>query len=146
MWIFLVLHLLLFKLVLGQDSCSISRGKVAQISQWSNQITLEEDEQKAKELIEAEEVFDKVEAINEYYESITKTMQSHCNIFKRIAGHWKDRFLDGEKLICMDGIYKAILNQTCLVYSLGVGDDWDFELFMAELGNLDTKVSCLDQA
>ena len=34
----------------------------------------------------------------------------------------------------MDGLYKAVQNQTCLVYSFGLADDWDFEVFMAELG------------
>ena len=43
-------------------------------------------------------------------------------------------FQDGEKLLCMDGLYKSVQNQTCIVYSFGLGNDWDFELFMAELG------------
>ena len=43
-------------------------------------------------------------------------------------------FLDGEKLLCMDGLYEALEQKNCLVYSFGLADDWDFEIFMAELG------------
>ena len=68
-------------------------------------------------------------------------------MLKRISGSWISvnyttevsskipcGFHDGEKLLCMDGLYKAVQNQTCLVYSFGLADDWDFEVFMAELG------------
>ena len=68
-------------------------------------------------------------------------------MLKRISGSWISveyttevnskiscGFQDGEKLLCMDGLYKAVQNQTCLVYSFGLADDWNFEVFMAELG------------
>ena len=68
-------------------------------------------------------------------------------MLKRIAGSWSSGgdtsqvnskiscgFQDGEKLLCMDGLYKAVQNQTCLVYSFGLANDWNFEVFMAELG------------
>ena len=69
-------------------------------------------------------------------------------MLKRIAGNWYTEkyqvkeyspdnscgFQDGAKLMCMDGIYKALKNQTCLIYSFGLCDDWDFEIFLAELG------------
>ena len=29
--------------------------------------------------------------------------------------------LDGEKLICMDGLYEDVITNNCLVYSFGVG-------------------------
>ena len=32
----------------------------------------------------------------------------------------------------MDTLYNAIKNGTCLVYSFGLADNWDFEIFMAE--------------
>ena len=70
-----------------------------------------------------------------------------CNVLKRISGSWISveyttevnskiscGFQDGEKLLCMDGLYKAVQNQTCLVYSFGLANDWNFEVFMAELG------------
>ena len=66
-------------------------------------------------------------------------------MLKRIAGNWYTEkyhvkeyspdnscgFQDGAKLMCMDGIYKALKNQTCLIYSFGLCDDWDFEIFLA---------------
>ena len=70
-----------------------------------------------------------------------------CNVLKRVSGSWISieyttevnskiscGFQDGEKLLCMDGLYKAVQNQTCLVYSFGLANDWNFEVFMAELG------------
>ena len=70
-----------------------------------------------------------------------------CNVLKRISGSWISveyttevnskiscGFQDGEKLLCMDGLYKAVQNQTCLVYSFGLANDWNFEVLMAELG------------
>ena len=42
--------------------------------------------------------------------------------------------LDGQKFVCMDKLYKAIQNDSCLVYSFGLADDWDFEVTLAHLG------------
>ena len=53
----------------------------------------------------------------------TEIFQSECQIFKRISGKWLGGcgFLDGEKLICMDGLYEDVITTNCLVYSFGVG-------------------------
>ena len=53
----------------------------------------------------------------------TEIFQSQCQIFKRISGKWLGGcgFLDGEKLICMDGLYEDVITNNCLVYSFGVG-------------------------
>ena len=71
-----------------------------------------------------------------YYKTVSLTDQSSCNIVKQIAGRWGDQcgFLDGEKYICIDRLYPALQNGTCLVYSFGLADDWDFEIWMASLG------------
>ena len=71
-----------------------------------------------------------------YYKTVSSTDQSSCNIVKQIAGKWGDQcgFLDGEKYICIDRLYPALQNGTCLVYSFGLADDWDFEIWMASLG------------
>ena len=73
---------------------------------------------------------------DDYYKTISRTVQNSCQIVKQLTGRWVDecRFLDGEKSICMDGLYEAVMNNTCLVYSFGLADDWDFEIFMASLG------------
>ena len=78
----------------------------------------------------------RVEVLDVYYQLASLVSSNHCNVLKKMAGKWMKKcgFLDGEKLLCMDTLYKAIQNGTCLVYSFGLGDDWDFEILMAELG------------
>ena len=73
---------------------------------------------------------------DEYFETASKTIEGKCHVLKRLGGTWLNKcgFGDGEKLICMDGLYSAVKNQTCLVYSFGLADDWDFEIFMAQMG------------
>ena len=76
------------------------------------------------------------ETKDHYYKTVSLTDQSVRNIVKQIAGTWIDQcgFLDGEKHICIDRLYPALQNGTCLVYSFGLADDWDFEIWMASLG------------
>ena len=71
-----------------------------------------------------------------YYKRVSLTDQSICHTVKQIAGKWSNQcgFLDGEKYICIDRLYPALQNGTCLVYSFGLADDWDFEIWMASLG------------
>ena len=73
---------------------------------------------------------------DDYYKTISRTVQNSCQIVKQLSGRWANQcgFSDGEKLICMDGLYEAVMNNTCLVYSFGLADDWDFEILMASLG------------
>jgi hypothetical protein len=47
--------------------------------------------------------------------------QGVCNVLKRIAGSCPSGdvrsdicYQDGEQLLCMDGLYKVVQNQTCL--------------------------------
>ena len=78
---------------------------------------------------------------DDYYRTISRTSQNSCQIVKQFGGRWsKDcGFEDGEKIICMDTVYEAVKNGTCLVYSFGLADDWDFEISMASLG-MDTYI------
>ena len=77
----------------------------------------------------------RAEVLDSYYHLTSLVSSNECHVLKKMAGKWmKCGFLDGEKLLCMDNLYNAILNGTCLVYSFGLADNWDFEIFMAELG------------
>ena len=78
----------------------------------------------------------KLVAQEDYYKLISKPHQNACTILKRISGTWTSKcgFNDGEKLICMENLYRDMQNDTCLVYSFGLQDDWDFEVFLAKLG------------
>ena len=42
--------------------------------------------------------------------------------------------VDGAKQICMDGLYWAVKEHTCLVYSFGLAHDWKFEELISSLG------------
>ena len=78
----------------------------------------------------------KLSAQEDYYKVISEPHQNACTILKRISGTWAPKcgFNDGEKFICMENLYRDLQNDTCLVYSFGLQDDWDFEVFMANLG------------
>ena len=130
--------MLLFQILLlcflQKLSCGV---KVSEISQWASKVFLEQDQERINEINnEAHNKLDKKQTIEKYFELSTKTLRNYCHIQKRIAGQWTfgTGFHDGEKLICMDGIYKAVQAGNCLVYSFGLADDWDFEVFLAELG------------
>ena len=71
----------------------------------------------------------------------TEIFQSQCQIFKRISGKWLGGcgFLDGEKLICMDGLYEDVITNNCLVYSFGVGK-YNIESAVKEPWGLDRVV------
>ena len=72
-----------------------------------------------------------------FYENINKPLQTECKILKKVGGSWRSNscgFVNGEKMVCMDVIYEALKNDSCLIYSFGLSDNWDFEIAMAELG------------
>ena len=79
---------------------------------------------------------DKFELKKRFHKILNQPMQNVCQITKSIGGKWLDKcgFLDGEKHVCMDMLFDSLENGTCLVYSFGLGDNWDFEIFMANLG------------
>ena len=79
----------------------------------------------------------KYELKNQFFKSINEPLQTPCKILKKIGGRWNDSpcgAIIGEKMICMDFLYKALNNGSCLIYSFGLADDWDFEIKMADLG------------
>ena len=73
---------------------------------------------------------------------LNQPVQTSCKILKRFEGQWfkKCGYLDGQKFVCMEKLYEAIQNDSCLVYSFGLADDWDFEVTLAHLGNYHTFV------
>ena len=48
--------------------------------------------------------------------------------------HYEGAALDGDKALCLDTLYKDIINNNCFIYSFGLSDDWTFEENMANLG------------
>ena len=64
-------------------------------------------------------------------------MQSICNVgkwFSLTKWLWRCGATDGERYICMDNFYSDIQNNTCLIYSFGIGVDYGFEEEMTRLG------------
>ena len=79
----------------------------------------------------------KYELKNQFFKSINEPLQTPCKILKKIGGRWNNSpcgAVIGEKMICMDFLYEALNNGSCLIYSFGLADDWDFEIKMANLG------------
>ena len=75
---------------------------------------------------------------DQFYKSLNEPIQRSCQIIKKIGGNFKPKscgFLNGEKMICMDLLYKAVMKDECLIYSFGLSDNWDFEIAMAKIGN-----------
>ena len=96
----------------------------------------EQDQQRLDFLADFSPTQSKWENKESYYKIVSQPVQKVSNVFKKLAGRWATDcgFMDGEKLVCMDGIYQDIQAGNCLVYSFGLSDDWDFEIFMAKLG------------
>ena len=93
-----------------------------------------QNHERIENLFDTKDIPEIRQKVNKFHEISTKVQSNSCKVYKKFAGRWIDGFLDGEKLICMDSLYHAILNGTCLVYSYGLSDDWDFEIMMANLG------------
>ena len=84
-----------------------------------------------------------------FYHLTGQTFETQCMVIKKFGGNWNPdmKIVDGEKPVCLDKIYHDLQNGNCLVYSFGVGDEFSFEVAMADLGctvrafdlNIDTK-------
>lgn len=110
--------------------------KISEVSKWSDLILQNQNDQRNLELLNIDTEYMDAQDLKETYYEIVPNIQNTCQILKKIGGHWKKScgFWDGEKLICMEKIFPFIKNDSCLVYSFGLADDWDFEILMAELG------------
>jgi len=87
-----------------------------------------------------------------FYKAFARSAPFHCIVQKSIGGNFNTLSselvswcelkgncetwpqIDGVKKICLDTLYKSVVNQTCLVYSFGLSDDWSFEEVMANFG------------
>lgn len=120
----------------SSESCSDDL--VDEIAQWSNNldVLIAQDKKRRRNLDELPSPSDVKAVRNVYYKTVSETQQTACNIIKRFGGRWLREcgFLDGEKIVCMDNLYKDIEAGNCLVYSFGIGDNWDFETKMAKMG------------
>lgn len=68
-------------------------------------------------------------------DTISHKLRKRCEENVRKGGHceqWPQ--VDGVKTLCLDKIYKNIVDGTCLIYSFGLAKDWTFEEIMARLG------------
>ena len=75
--------------------------------------------------------------VHEFFQSFIQNPQrSFCKEMKRFGGQYRNecKYLDGQKFVCMDNLFKDIANDECLIYSFGVSNDWSFEDIMDELG------------
>jgi hypothetical protein len=141
MWLVVMFVIPTIQALLDKNCSQVEKEvmKFGQISQWSNSLlTLKtQDQSRIDQLTSsAAENSDKFSVKNKYYKMIAQPLETICHVLKRVAGRWSQNcgFLDGEKLLCMDGIYTAVKSGNCLVYSFGLADDWDFEVLMAKLG------------
>ena len=73
---------------------------------------------------------------NFFHKFVQNPHRSFCKEMKRFGGQYNIncKFTDGSKFVCMDDILRDIQNKECLIYSLGVADDWSFEDTMDDLG------------
>jgi hypothetical protein len=99
---------------------------VAQTANWANLQLKEQDEQRLEEHWISNHQPQQQQTLSElrnfYYKMASNHLQTGCNVIKRIAGRWLPTcgFLDGEKLLCMDGLYDDVQSGNCLVYSFGL--------------------------
>ena len=96
---------------------------------------------------EKEEKFHSIR--DKFYQLTSQTFETNCMVTKKFGGNWNPgmKIVDGQKPVCLDKLYQDLQIGNCLVYSFGVGDEFSFELAMADLGctvrafdlNIDTK-------
>ena len=112
--------------VSSQETCKISP-KVSSILHWSEQVTKHQDAKRLKKnwsSVNFPNPKTNLDGLRDlFFRATTESLQNSCRFLKRLGGTWLGGcgYLDGEKLICMDGLYMDILQGKCLVYSFGIG-------------------------
>ena len=114
----------------SSNHCSI-------IENYFDKFLISQDQLRIKD-IKSKNQKNTFELKSQFYKSLNQPLQTTCKILKKFGGTWGPGCgqLDGEKMICMELLYEDIKNNSCLVYSFGLGDDWVFELALAELGTV----------
>ena len=113
---------------------------INEIANWANNLSALklQDERRTKVLRDhLSNIWPNDQAIRQaFYEFLSQPLQTVCSIPKKIGGNWIQNcgWFDGEKHVCMDNLKYAVDHNKCLVYSFGLGSDWEFELAMADLG------------
>ena len=120
----LILEALLTFTIGDDHQCSKFKAQ-ENISKWSKKVFKSQDKKRAKKYWYEKHIGDSnVDDLrNHFYEMSSQTLQNHCQNIKRVGGQWLGGcgYLDGEKLICMDKLYKSVKKDECLVYSFGIG-------------------------
>ena len=119
----------------NEDSCQLVTEKriIGQVSRWSHKFVKHQDRKRRSKYWEPfntttnhlDILGDHDKLRDQFYKMTAQSLQSVCHVVKNIAGTWTDfkgdKCMYGEKLLCMDGIYKSIMKKECLVYSFGLG-------------------------
>ena len=75
--------------------------------------------------------------IDHFQRIIALPLQTVCNVGKWVSlkrWHPECGSTDGERYLCMDNFYNDILNNKCIIYSFGIGDNYEFEELMGSVG------------
>jgi len=75
--------------------------------------------------------------IDDFQHLLAMPLQAVCNVgkwFSLSKWLWRCGATDGDRFICMDNFYTDIHNNSCTIYSFGIGSDYGFEEEMGRLG------------
>ena len=113
---------------------------IQEVANWANELPAFKEQDKRREQI-LQTYLAKVwpsdlTTRQTFYEFLSQPLQTVCSIPKKVGGTWLNGcgWFDGEKHVCMDSLKRAVDTNKCLVYSFGLGSDWDFEMIMADMG------------
>jgi hypothetical protein len=78
------------------------------------------------------------EAVIDHFQRIMALpLQTACHVGKYVSlKRWLHRCgaMDGQRYLCMDNFYRDIHADTCIIYSFGISEDYEFERDMGSIG------------
>ena len=86
---------------------------------------------------EANPLLSEDDFIDHFQRIIALPLQTVCNVGKWVSlrrWHPECGSTDGERYLCMDNFHNDILNDKCLIYSFGIGDNYEFEESLGSVG------------